>query len=264
MSSFKHFPSIRFQLVLENKHALLLAHIDSEIDDLKRNVEVQEYTEFLNRRISISFEGFESYTDVSDNEKTIDGTVYINFTCDKTNVIDQYKLASPSLLIKPIKATKNSTIWPSIVDIKHTIDTNWQNSFIEALDNLHEQVLSSLNSTSHDNQINSHISISDQNFQDNSALRVYGRNVSSRTNWRITTGNKLLDNTLIGSLVVLILSIAGTKVYSTVFSSKQSENLQQVSGLMTLSPEEMKNQRLKELGIDPATLNQDLGCFAGE
>lgn len=262
MVTLNHEPSLSFQVIKKNSVAFLFVHIDSEVADLNRTVSSLEINSFLDKRLYLTISGFDSLDSYTDKQKVIKGSIILSIHDDQRNYEDQVILAEPNIVINPIKINKGEPVWPDVRDLKHYITNVWQNKFIDALDNYHEQVLNifnpNLNSVSNLSPTESRAYT---NHYQSLPQPIYSRKESGKT-FQLSTGNRKLDYGIITSLIILLLSFAATNIYGTFFKNEQSTQNSISGEVVTQTPEEIKNQRLRELGIDPEQLNQDLGCFA--
>lgn len=284
---FQHLPLMNFQVITEKNEngnpvsTKLTIFIDSDEDDLNRNLTDISLENPHIYDYSLKFEGFNEFSGNSDNEKFITGKVFLiasvnNLLKNKTIINETViqdkciELAAPKLSVFPIKAAtiKHPAIWASLEDISRQIKSNWLDVFSSALSGYLVQSYNLFNAKS----IAAAIELnSGQNALFASTNRSYGRLGSddfreSSLLDNLNSKQKKILYSVGGYAAVLSFVIAASLVKSVFFPSQAvtepqlaNSNFQIPTNVMSV--EEAKKAQLRELGINPDDLAADLGCF---
>ncbi len=291
---FQHLPLLNFQLITEKNEngnptaTKLTIFVDSDEDDLNRNLTDISLEHPHVYDFSLQFEGFQSFLGGTENEKLISGKVFLVAkvndlserldNADRVGVQDKLiELAAPKLRVLPVKAatSKHQAIWASPEDIARQIKSNWLDVFSNALSGYLVQSYNLFNAKS----------IADAIEANNEQAALF--NTSTNTNAKMDSKTKSdgsQESSLFGNLnsnqkkivysiggftAVFLFVIAATLVKSVFFPSSSinqaqlaNNNFQVPTNVMSL--EEAKNAQLRELGINPDDLAADLGCFVEE
>lgn len=287
---FQHLPLLNFQLITEKNEngnptaTKLTIFVDSDEDDLNRNLTDISLEHPHVYDFSLQFEGFESFLGGTENEKLISGKVFlvakVNDLSKRLDIADRMsvqdkliELATPKLRVLPVKAAtpKHQAIWASPEDIARQIKSNWLDVFSSALSGYLVQSYNLFNAKS----------IADAIEANNEQAALF--NTSTNTNTKTNSGDSQ-ESSLFGNLnsnqrkiaysiggftAVFLFVIAATLVKSVFFPGNSinqaqlaNNNFQVPTNVMSL--EEAKNAQLRELGINPDDLAADLGCFVEE
>lgn len=286
---FQHLPLLNFQLIAEKDEkgnpisSKLTIFIDSDEDDLNRtltdiNLENPHIYDF-----SLKFEGFDSFSGSSENEKFISGKVFL--VAKLNNLVKRMKntessifedklieLATPKLRVMPIKTatSRHSAVWASPENISLQIKSNWLDVFSNALSGYLVQSYNLFNAKSiadaleaNQEQATLFISSAQPNIKSNSDSH------ESSLLGNLNSKQKKILYTVGGYAALLSFVIAASLVKSVFFPGQPgaqaqlaATNFQVPTNVMSV--EEAKKAQLRELGINPDDLAADLGCFVEE
>lgn len=285
---FQHLPLLNIQLITEKNEngnpisTKLTVFVDSDEDDLNRNLTDITLEQPHIYDFSLKFEGFKSFLGGTENEKFISGKIFLVAKVNdlvhrlnpEGNLPDKLiELATPKLRVLPIKAAshKHQAIWASPEDIARQIKSNWLDVFSSALSGYLVQSYNVFNAKSiaegieANNEQTALFSASNspntKTYSDDSKESTLLGNLNSK--------QKKIIYTIGGYAAVLSFVIAATLVKSVFFPANPgtqaqlaSNNFQIPTNVMSL--EEAKKAQLRELGINPDDLAADLGCFVEE
>ncbi|QIC72163.1 MULTISPECIES: hypothetical protein [Acinetobacter] len=287
---FQHLPLLNFQLITEKNEngnpiaTKLTIFVDSDEDDLNRNLTDISLDHPHVYDFSLKFEGFQSFLGGSENEKLISGKVIlvakVNELSERLDIAERMsvqdkliELAAPKLRVLPVKAatSKHPAIWASPEDIARQIKSNWLDVFSSALSGYLVQSYNLFNAKSIAEAIEAN--------NEQTALFHTSTNTNAKTNSGDSQESSLFGNlnskqrklaySISGFTAVFLFVIAATLVKSVFFPGNSinqaqlaNNNFQVPTNVMSL--EEAKKAQLRELGINPDDLAADLGCFVEE
>lgn len=287
---FQHLPLLNFQLITEKNEngnptaTKLTIFVDSDEDDLNRNLTDISLEHPHVYDFSLQFEGFQSFLGGTENEKLISGKVFlvakVNDLSKRLDIADRMlvqdkliELAAPKLRVLPVKAAtpKHQAIWASPEDIARQIKSNWLDVFSSALSGYLVQSYNLFNAKSIADAIEAN--------NEQAALFNTSTNTNAKTNSGDSQESSLFSNlnsnqrkiaySIGGFTAVFLFVIAATLVKSVFFPGNSinqaqlaNNNFQVPTNVMSL--EEAKKAQLRELGINPDDLAADLGCFVEE
>lgn len=287
---FQHLPLLNFQLITEKNEngnptaTKLTIFVDSDEDDLNRNLTDISLEHPHVYDFSLQFEGFQSFLGGTENEKLILGKVFlvakVNDLSKRLDIADRMlvqdkliELAAPKLRVLPVKAAtpKHQAIWASPEDIARQIKSNWLDVFSSALSGYLVQSYNLFNAKSIADAIEAN--------NEQAALFNTSTNTNAKTNSGDSQESSLFSNlnsnqrkiaySIGGFTAVFLFVIAATLVKSVFFPGNSinqaqlaNNNFQVPTNVMSL--EEAKKAQLRELGINPDDLAADLGCFVEE
>ncbi len=287
---FQHLPLLNFQLITEKNtdatpiSTKLTIFVDSDEDDLNRNLTDISLEHPHIYDFSLKFEGFESFSSSTENEKFISGKVFlvakVNDLSNRLDIADHMtvqdkliELASPKLRVLPVKAAspKHQAVWASPQAISRQIKSNWLDVFSGALSGYLVQSYNLFNAKS--------IADAIETNNEQAALFNTSTNTNAKTNngspqeltlfGNLNSKQKKLAYSIGGFTAVFLFVVAASLVKSVFFPAQTTPQAQAVnSGFQVptniMSVEEAKKAQLRELGINPDDLAADLGCFVEE